>query len=53
MLKTFNAGVGMVVVVAADAVDDATNALKEQGQTVIPLGKITSGQGVTYSGALW
>lgn len=53
MLKTFNAGVGMVVVVAPDAVDDATNALKEQGQTVIPLGKITSGQGVTYSGALW
>ena len=53
MLKTFNAGVGMVVVVAADSVDDATNALKEQGQIVIPLGKITSGQGVTYSGALW
>ncbi|WP_108837838.1 phosphoribosylformylglycinamidine cyclo-ligase [Tateyamaria sp. Alg231-49] len=53
MLKTFNAGIGMVVVVAPDAVADVTNALSDAGQTVVPLGSVTAGQGVTYSGTLW
>ncbi|MEP1587974.1 MAG: phosphoribosylformylglycinamidine cyclo-ligase [Tateyamaria sp.] len=52
MLKTFNTGIGMAVVVAADAVADVTAALEGEGQTVIPLGHVTKGQGVTYKGAL-
>jgi phosphoribosylformylglycinamidine cyclo-ligase len=53
MLKTFNAGIGMVVVVAADAVADVTAALRDEGQTVVTLGHISEGQGVTYEGQLW
>jgi len=53
MLKTFNAGIGMVVVVAADAVGRVTAALEAEGQTVLALGQITQGQGVTYKGQLW
>ncbi|MEO0381759.1 MAG: phosphoribosylformylglycinamidine cyclo-ligase [Pseudomonadota bacterium] len=53
MLKTFNAGIGMVVVVRDSSVADVTAALEGEGQTVIELGQITEGQGVTYSGQLW
>jgi len=53
MLKTFNAGIGMVVVVAADAAADVTAALRDEGQTVVTLGHISEGQGVTYEGQLW
>ena len=53
MLKTFNAGIGMVVVVAADAVAGVTAALRDEGQTVVTLGHISEGQGVTYKGQLW
>lgn len=52
MLKTFNTGIGMVVVVAPDAVEAVSVALKSEGQTVIPLGHVIEGQGVTYSGQL-
>ena len=52
MLKTFNSGIGMVVVVAADAVDDVTAALIGQGQDVIAIGEVIEGQGVTYRGQL-
>lgn len=52
MLKTFNTGIGMVVVVAPDAVEAVTAALTGEGQTVIPLGHVIEGQGVTYSGQL-
>ena len=53
MLKTFNAGIGMVVVVAADAAGRVTAALEAEGQTVLALGQIADGQGVTYKGRLW
>ncbi|WP_299147548.1 phosphoribosylformylglycinamidine cyclo-ligase [uncultured Tateyamaria sp.] len=52
MLKTFNAGIGMVVVVAADAVEAVTAALEAEGQDVVRIGDVVQGQGVTYSGAL-
>ncbi len=52
LLRTFNAGIGMVVVVSADQVDAVSSALRDNGQDVMPLGRITEGQGVTYSGAL-
>ncbi|WP_299731527.1 phosphoribosylformylglycinamidine cyclo-ligase [uncultured Tateyamaria sp.] len=53
MLKTFNAGIGMVVIVAPEAVSEVTAALTGEGQTVITLGHVSDGQGVSYSGQLW
>ncbi|MEQ5828734.1 phosphoribosylformylglycinamidine cyclo-ligase [Sulfitobacter sp. NFXS29] len=52
MLKTFNAGIGMVAVVSADKVDAAKAAFAEDGHAAIEIGRITAGNGVTYSGAL-
>ena len=52
MLKTFNAGIGMVAVVSADKVDAAKAAFAEDGHAAIEIGRITTGNGVTYSGAL-
>jgi phosphoribosylformylglycinamidine cyclo-ligase len=52
MLKTFNAGIGMVVVVSADQVEDVTDALTGQGQIVTRIGTVTAGDGVRYSGSL-
>ncbi|WP_299374686.1 phosphoribosylformylglycinamidine cyclo-ligase [uncultured Tateyamaria sp.] len=52
MLKTFNAGIGMVVVVAEDAAADVTAALEGEGQEVHRIGAVVSGQGVSYSGRL-
>ena len=52
MLKTFNAGVGMVLVVAADSVPDHVARLEAASETVIPLGVVSRGAGVTYAGQL-
>lgn len=52
MLKTFNAGVGMVLVVAGDKAADLTGVLTDLGETVHPIGRVTEGQGVTYRGSL-
>lgn len=52
MLKTFNAGIGMVVVVPADQLETAKSVLTEHGETVFELGHITAGAGVRYSGSL-
>ncbi|TKA97291.1 phosphoribosylformylglycinamidine cyclo-ligase [Cereibacter changlensis] len=52
LLKTFNCGIGMIAVVAADQAEALTALLQEQGETVVPLGKVTAGQGVSYTGAL-
>ena len=52
MLKTFNSGIGLVLVVAADRSDALAQLLREAGETVIPLGQVTAGQGVTYTGQL-
>ncbi len=52
MLKTFNAGIGMVAVVSADKVEAAKAAFAEDGHAAIRIGRITTGNGVTYSGAL-
>jgi len=38
MLRTFNCGVGMVLVVAEDAAEAVTNTLTEAGETVMRLG---------------
>ena len=54
MLRTFNCGIGMVVVVSADKVDDVTNVLSQEGETVTALGTLIekSGAAVRYQGAL-
>ena len=53
MLKTFNAGIGMVLVVAADQADALTDLLTEAGESVHALGHVTAGEGVSYTGKLW
>ena len=52
MLKTFNAGIGMVLVVAADRAATLTELLAAAGETVSTLGRVVPGQGVTYRGSL-
>jgi len=52
MLKTFNCGIGLVVVVAADRAGALASLLAEAGETVVPLGRVVPGQGVRYTGSL-
>lgn len=52
MLKTFNSGIGMVVVVAADQAEAITSLLQSEGETVYQLGHLIEGEGVSYTGAL-
>jgi phosphoribosylformylglycinamidine cyclo-ligase len=41
MLRTFNCGIGMVAVLAADAVDAASAQFTANGETVVRLGEVT------------
>ncbi|AXI46416.1 phosphoribosylformylglycinamidine cyclo-ligase [Sulfitobacter sp. SK012] len=50
MLKTFNDGIGMVMIVAADRAEDQIALLQRAGERVAVLGKVTAGEGVTYFG---
>jgi phosphoribosylformylglycinamidine cyclo-ligase len=50
LLKTFNSGIGMIVVVAADRAEALTALLAGEGETVYRLGTVTQGEGVAYSG---
>jgi phosphoribosylformylglycinamidine cyclo-ligase len=52
LLKTFNCGIGMIVVVAADQADAVTAVLEEAGETVSRIGSVTGTPGVAYTGAL-
>lgn len=52
LLKTFNSGIGMVVVVEADQAEALAATLTAQGETVYTIGKVVEGEGVTYEGAL-
>ena len=52
LLKTFNCGIGMIAVVAQDQAQALTSLLSGLGETVVQLGKVTPGQGVSYRGAL-
>jgi phosphoribosylformylglycinamidine cyclo-ligase len=52
LLKTFNCGIGMMLVVDQARADDLANLLAGMGETVTRIGHITQGQGVIYSGAL-
>jgi phosphoribosylformylglycinamidine cyclo-ligase len=52
LLKTFNCGIGMILVVAEDRADALTSLLQGEGETVTRLGRIVEGQGVVYRGKL-
>jgi phosphoribosylformylglycinamidine cyclo-ligase len=52
LLKTFNCGIGMILVVAADRAEALTTLMAEAGETVIPLGRVVEGEGVIYKGSL-
>lgn len=56
MLRTFNCGVGMIVVVPADKAELVADTLKAEGETVVTLGRMIARdadqQGVVYQGTL-
>ena len=52
LLKTFNAGQGMVAVVAPERAEALADLLREAGETVTRLGRVVPGAGVRYSGQL-
>jgi phosphoribosylformylglycinamidine cyclo-ligase len=52
MARTFNCGVGMALVVAADEAVQVSGALEAAGETVLEIGRIEQGQrGCTVSGS--
>ena len=52
LLKTFNAGIGMIAVAPADLADAAETVLREAGETVTRIGHVTRGEGISYKGQL-
>jgi phosphoribosylformylglycinamidine cyclo-ligase len=52
LLKTFNCGIGMMAVVAADQADALVQSLRDAGEQVHVIGKIIPGDGVIYKGRL-
>lgn len=52
LLKTFNCGLGMILVVEAGAADALTALLSDMGEDVSRIGQVTETEGVQYSGRL-
>jgi phosphoribosylformylglycinamidine cyclo-ligase len=52
LLKTFNCGIGMILVVAEDRAEALSALLSKAGETVTRLGRVVEGQGVVYKGTL-
>ncbi|WVQ96266.1 phosphoribosylamine-glycine ligase [Kwoniella sp. CBS 9459] len=50
MVRTFNCGVGMVIVVAQEKVDQALQSLKDNGEQGWVIGEVVQSTGVQYSG---
>ena len=53
MLKTFNSGIGMVLVVDEGRADALEAMLRAEGETVYRIGSVVKGDGVAYSGSLF
>ena len=52
MLRTFNCGIGLVAVVAPDRAEAVAEALRAEGETPWPIGRVAAGTGVRYTGHL-
>ncbi|OOY09346.1 phosphoribosylformylglycinamidine cyclo-ligase [Thioclava sp. F36-7] len=52
LLKTFNCGIGMIIVVAADKADEIATLLAGEGESVTRIGTVTANEGIAYEGAL-
>lgn len=52
MLKTFNCGIGMILVVAADQVASVQETLAESGEIAVVLGNVTADGNMSYKGKL-
>ena len=52
LLKTFNCGIGMILVVSPDCADALSSLLVEQGEDVTRIGSVSTGTGVRYQGSL-
>ncbi len=52
LLKTFNCGIGMILVVAPHRAEALTDLLRQHGETVCTMGRIVPGEGVIYHGQL-
>ena len=52
LLKTFNAGIGMMLVVDAARAEALAALLSEAGETVHRIGTVTEAAGIRYTGAL-
>lgn len=52
LLRTFNAGIGMTVIVAPESADAVMSRLQASGETVFRIGTVRSGSGVTTLGQL-
>lgn len=52
LLKTFNAGVGMVLAVDKNQAKAVSALLSDAGETVYQLGEVTQGAGIRYTGQL-
>ncbi len=51
-LKTFNCGIGMILVVDAGRAEALVDLLRDMGETVTVIGAVEPGQGVRYTGSL-
>ncbi len=52
MLKTFNCGIGMIVVCAEDSAKSIADLLTSNGESVSRIGSVAGAPGITYSGSL-
>ncbi|HVT56203.1 MAG TPA: phosphoribosylformylglycinamidine cyclo-ligase [Xanthobacteraceae bacterium] len=52
MLRTFNCGIGLIVVAAKEEADAVTRAFQHAGERIAPIGEIVGGEGVAFSGKL-
>ena len=48
MLRTFNMGVGMVAVVAPEALHEIEHSLERRGENVFVMGRVVAGEGVVF-----
>ncbi len=51
MLRTFNCGIGLVLLAAPDAAPGIKAALSELGEAPVEIGRVVEGAGVRYTGA--